>query len=918
MTLRFFPSRWLLAATLLVVSTLPAVATPFGSGLPDEAGDEVSDDAVRTADIDLELLSALSWRTIGPAVMGGRIADLAAVDGDTFYAGAVTGNLWKTTNRGTTWEVFFDNEDVNSIGDVTIAPSNPNIVWIGTGEANNRQSSPWGAGVYKSIDGGRTWKHKGLSDSRHIGHIVIHPTDPDVVVVAAGGNLWAPSEERGVFRSLDGGDSWEKVLYVDENTGATDLAMAPGDPDTLIAAMYQRRRSACCFVGGGPGSGLYRSSDGGGTWEELTEGLPAGDKGRIGVDFFHRNSNVVFAVVEARRVSADVREAGDETPGAGVYRSLDRGSTWEQMSDTNPRPMYFSQIRVDPNDVQRIYVLGAQLFVSEDGGRTFRNDGARNVHSDFHAMWIDPSDSGHLILAGDGGVAVSFDRSDTWRVLDNLPVAQFYEIGVDMRDPYWVYGGLQDNGSWGAPSATRDVRGIRNADWINVNGGDGFFTRVDPNDPTIMFAESQNGNITRINLAAMERQSVRPVPRQVDGESSESEDEEGEGDGEPDPYRWNWNSPITISQHDSSTIYAAGNVLLRSNDRGYTWREISPDLTKAIDRDEEEIMGSTAGPGTLSRHDAPNPSTGALLRYYLPADLVAEDNEDVTDAADAENADGDEGGRGGESEARPPEGRPGGGGPGRGPRSTDDEDGHGEASITVELTIEDADGNVVRTLEGSGRAGVHEVVWDLRLAPPYEAEPPAGGGGRFNRTPQGPRVMPGTYRARLVAGSEPLQPVSVTLDPRVEVNEADLAVRQQAMMDGYELARPQSEAGRAATRLREQLDSVKALVDGREAVDEAIDEAIKTIDEELVDVQAELQTLRRGAFAIFGIERSTTRPTDDQLYTLERAKENLGPVIERVNALITDHMPALYRLLDEHGIRPDPGQPISYGEGQNR
>jgi photosystem II stability/assembly factor-like uncharacterized protein len=537
---------------------------------------------VAAQQVEPAILDALTWREIGPAVMGGRIADIAVNESDPaiFYVAVASGGLWRTTNHGTTWEPLFDEQPTASLGDVTLAPSNPNVIWVGTGEPQNRQSSPWGNGVYRSVDGGRTWDHLGLEETRHIGRIVVHPTDQDVAYVAAVGHLWGPNPERGVYRTTDGGRSWERVLYVDEHTGAIDLAMDPGDPNTLFAAMYQRRRTAWGFNGGGPGSGIYRTFDGGDTWVELTEGLPSVDMGRIGLDVYRQAGNLVYAIVEAPREQ-----------GRGVYRSVDRGETWEHLSETNPRPMYYSQIRVDPNDPQRIYVLGVDLHVSEDGGRTFHDEGARGVHSDHHALWIDPTNANHLILGSDGGVSASFDRADHWRMYDNLPIAQFYEVGVDMRDPYYVCGGLQDNGSWCGPSAAYERRGIRNADWYNINGGDGFYTRIDPNDHTVIFAESQNGYIARVDLETGERQYIRPLPEPT---------EEGE---DPDDYRWNWNTPILLSVHDPTTIYAGANVLLKSTDRGYSWREVSPDLTKALDRRELEIMGVRGGEPALSRHD---------------------------------------------------------------------------------------------------------------------------------------------------------------------------------------------------------------------------------------------------------------------------------------------------------------------------
>ena len=540
-------------------------------------------------------VSNLQWREIGPTIMGGRVADLAVVESNPAicYVGAATGGVWRTTNNGASWEPLFDDQPASSIGDVTLSQANPNLIWVGTGEPQNRQSSPWGNGVYKSLDGGRTWQHMGLEATQHIARIRIYPRNSDVVYVAAVGHLWGPNEERGVYRTKDGGRTWEKVLYVDEDTGAIDIVMDPDDPQTLFAAMYQRRRTGFGFNGGGPGSGIYRTTNGGDSWEELINGLPSGIKGRIGLDIYRGDGNLVFAIVEAdlRRGGFGGRAAqqpqGDQQN--GVYRSTDRGDTWQHLSTTNSRPMDYSQIRVDPNDPNQIYLGGSSLYRSSDGGRTFTNDASRGVHSDHHALWIDPNNSKHLILGGDGGVSESWDRSNSWRQMRNLPIAQFYQIGVNMEYPYHVCGGLQDNGSWCAPSATQSDQGIRNRDWYNVGGGDGFYNVIDPNDPTIMFSESQGRNINRVDLMSMEKQRIRALPRP--GEDSESRS-----------YHFNGNAPIVISAHTPSTIYHASNHLLKSTDRGTTWQEISPDLTKSINRSELEIMGMREN-RMLSRHD---------------------------------------------------------------------------------------------------------------------------------------------------------------------------------------------------------------------------------------------------------------------------------------------------------------------------
>lgn len=588
---RPFPASLARAAALFAAVFLAAfvASAPRQAQAQAQAQDD-NDDPLAMA------TAALEFRPVGPTIMGGRVSDLAVVEADPriFYVGVATGGVWKTENAGITFEHVFKNEATASVGDVTVAPSNPNVVWVGTGEPQNRQSSPWGNGVYRSTDAGRTWTHLGLDDTHHIARIQVHPRDPDVAYVAAVGHLWGANPERGVYRTRDGGETWERVLFVDEDTGVIDLVMDPSDPRTLFAATYQRRRRAWGFNGGGPGSGIYRTTDGGDEWTELTEGLPRGDKGRIGLAVHRGGGNMVFALVEA-----DARRPGQGFGGGaqqnerrrnGVYRSLDRGETWEHLSTTNNRPMYYSQIWVDPNDPERIYLAGAAMYRSSDGGRNFTADAASGVHSDHHALWIDPADSDHLILGGDGGVSVSWDRSDNWRQLRNLPLAQFYEIGVDMRDPYHVCGGLQDNGSWCAPSDTWSNQGIRARDWYNVGSGDGFFTVMHPSNPDVMFAESQGGNLTRVHLPTRERARIRPLVRPAE-------------DDEERRLRWNWNTPIVLSAHDDQVVYTGANVVFRSPDLGRTWEEISPDLTHEIDRDTLELMGVAGSEPQMSRND---------------------------------------------------------------------------------------------------------------------------------------------------------------------------------------------------------------------------------------------------------------------------------------------------------------------------
>ncbi len=523
--------------------------------------------------LDDAFLKNLQFRSIGPANMGGRIDDIAVVENNpsTFYVGAATGGVWKTTNNGTTFDPIFDGQGSTSIGDIAVSPSDPSIVWVGTGEPNNRQSSSWGDGVYRSLDAGKTWQNMGLRDTKHISRVVIDSRDPTIVYVAAVGHLWGPGKERGVFKTTDGGKTWSNVLFINEDTGVIDLAMDPQSPMTLYAAAYQRRRTPWGFNGGGPGSALYKTIDGGATWTKLTKGLPEGITGRIGVDVYRRNPNILYALVENAK--------------GGTFRSDDRGETWRKMSDMDSRPMYYSQIRIDPNNDQRIWQLAANMYFSDDGGKTWTTTLGQRIHGDFHAMWIDPANSDHVLTGSDGGMHASYDRGRTWDFLNTIPLGQFYEVSLDNQKPFWVYGGLQDNGSWAGPSGTLNQEGITNDDWFRTGGGDGFYSIVDPTDPSIIYVESQNGSVSRLELKTGERKSIKPEART--GEKR---------------YRFDWNSPIVISAHNSRTIYFAGNRVFRSADRGNTWTW-SEDLTKDQDREKLPIMGALPDKTMLSRHD---------------------------------------------------------------------------------------------------------------------------------------------------------------------------------------------------------------------------------------------------------------------------------------------------------------------------
>jgi photosystem II stability/assembly factor-like uncharacterized protein len=534
-------------------------------------------------------ISSLRFREIGPATMGGRIDDIEVAPNDSriIYVATAAGGILKSTNGGTSWTWLFDKEAVPSIGDIAITPTNPSIIWAGTGEANNRQSSSWGNGIYKSLDAGKTWKNMGLGGTMHIARIVVHPTDPNVVYVAATGNLWGASPDRGVYRTTDGGKTWQQVLKVNDDTGATDIAIDSESPTILYAAMYQRRRTVFGFNGSGQHSALYKTNDGGDTWNKITKGMPydtanppnpipegLSETGRNAIAIYPKDTNIVYALVEHGN--------------GGIYRSNDKGETWTRMSDinSNPRPMYFSQIRIDPNNDQRLWMAGVTMQFSEDGGKTWTQNNSRAPHSDTHAIWINPNNSDHLIMGNDGGINITYDRGRTWDYANTVPIGQFYEVGADNSRPYKICGGLQDNNAWCGPSMSFNPRGITNDDWWTIGGGDGFYAQPDPNDPNIVYTESQDGNVIRRNVKTGESKSIRP--REEEGEKN---------------YRFQWNSPILVSQYDPYTIYFAGNFLFKSTNRGDSWTKVSPDLTTGADRNTLAIMGNIPDKNTRSRHD---------------------------------------------------------------------------------------------------------------------------------------------------------------------------------------------------------------------------------------------------------------------------------------------------------------------------
>ncbi len=611
-----------------------------------------------------------AWRELGPTLFGGRIVDLAlhAARPSHLWVASASGGLWLTENHGTTWRCIFEREAVVSIGDIAVDPRDPETVWVGTGEANNQRSSYWGDGVYKTTDGGKTWRNVGLTDSHHIGRVVVDPLDSNKVFVAALGHLYTTNAERGLYRTLDGGATWERVLYVDEGTGVVDVAVDPVDPRYVYAATYERLRRPWHLDESGPGSGIWRSEDGGATFARCEGGLPAGEVGRIGLDVYAKDPRIVFATVanmnrvvverprensleaqfEAggvtvkkvaekggaaelglaagdvlvqlgeetldspfkwlqvlaraeRGAEADVaatlplvrrrgaavetlevtlaklfrveeREPETREVGGEVYRSEDRGVTWVKVNEKpagGDPPYYYGQIRVDPTDDKRLYMCSVPLLASTDGGKTWRST-ADSVHVDHHALIVHPDDPNKLILGNDGGLHISWDRGKTWSHLNNLPLAQFYTVSVDNAEPFRVFGGTQDNGSWGGPHTSRDPRGIHPIEWFNVGGGDGFYTLVDPRDLDTLYGESQFGALFRRDLATGRSQSIRP---RIEGES----------------LRFNWNSPIVLSHHNPEIVYFGANRLFKSFDRGDSWKVWSPDLTTA---DPVKIAGN--------------------------------------------------------------------------------------------------------------------------------------------------------------------------------------------------------------------------------------------------------------------------------------------------------------------------------------
>lgn len=528
--------------------------------------------AGQEATLGSEDLTGLRFREVGPANPSGRVTAIAVPEGQTriIYAGFASSGVWKTVNMGTTWTPIFDDEGSATVGDLAVAPSDPEVVWVGTGERNSLRSNAWGDGVYRSTDGGRSWTHVGLTETREIGRLAIHPDDPSTVYVAALGHLWGANPERGVYRTTDAGESWDRILFVNDTTGFIDLKMAPDDPATLYAASWHRLRwGGGRMEGAGAGSAIWKSTDGGDTWTRLTSpdldnGLPHAELGRIGLGVTPADPDVIYAVIQSSR---SVRRADISTHG-GVFRSGDRGATWERVHDISAIPdYYYNEVWVDPSDAERLWLGATFLEESTYGGITFERQRLNNVHVDHHAMWIDPADPEHQVLGNDGGVYITWDDGDTW-VHQNIPASQLYEVDVDStKVPYHVCGGHQDNGTWCGPSRTRERIGITEYDWYSFWGGDGFHSAVAPDDPNWRYGESQYGNMGRMHAGTLKRESLRPHSEDAGSYSGYE-------------FRWDWDTPFVISHHDPTVLYLGGNHLFRLRDRGLEWETLGPDMTQ--------------------------------------------------------------------------------------------------------------------------------------------------------------------------------------------------------------------------------------------------------------------------------------------------------------------------------------------------
>ena len=526
-------------------------------------------------------ISGLKWRSVGPALTSGRISDIAINPNKPFeyYVAVASGGVWKTQNWGVSFEPIFDKESSYSIGCVAVDPENPNVVWVGTGENNNQRSVAYGDGVYKSLDGGKSWKNMGLKNSEHIGNIIIHPNNSNIVYVAAYGPLWNKGGDRGIYKSDNGGESWERILYVDEHTGFNEIHMDPRNPQVLYAASHQRRRHVYTYVGGGPGSGLHKSEDGGKSWVEINNGLPKVELGRIGLDISPANPEIIYAIVEA-----------SEKKG-GFYKSIDRGQNWLKQSSKVTSGNYYQEIVADPIDQDVVYVMDTYMGVTNDGGKTFKYVDEKYKHVDNHSMWINPKNNKHWIVGCDGGIYETFDKGKNWDYKKNLPVTQFYKVAVDNAKPFYnIYGGTQDNYTLGGPSRVINEHGISNQDWFVTHGGDGFETAIDPENPDIVYSQSQYGWLVRYDKLSGEEVGIKPVARK--NEVS---------------YKWNWDAPLAASKHKSGRIYFAANKVFRSDDYGNSWSVISDDLTRKLDRNKLKVYDRVLSIDAVEKNGSTSP-----------------------------------------------------------------------------------------------------------------------------------------------------------------------------------------------------------------------------------------------------------------------------------------------------------------------
>jgi photosystem II stability/assembly factor-like uncharacterized protein len=565
---------------LVTLSLLPAPLSVFAKPLPQATQEAAKPQEERRAPdrMSAATFAGLRLRSIGPAFTSGRVVAIAVDPKDTsrYFIGAASGGVWRTTNAGITFTPVFDNEASYSIGAVVMDTKNPLTVWVGTGEKNSQRSVSYGDGVYRSDDGGKSWKNVGLKTSEHIGRIAIDPRNSDHVYVAAQGPLWGAGGDRGLFKTTDGGKTWKNVLNISENTGVTDVVLDQTNADTLYAASWQRRRHVYTLINGGPESAIHKSTDAGATWTKLRGGLPPGEMGRIGLAIAPADANMVYATVEA----ADNR--------SGIYCSTDKGGTWERRSPNIAQGMYYGQISVDPKDAERVYLPNVVFQVSDDGGRTLRPLGEKSKHVDNHVIWVNPENTSHYLVGCDGGVYESFDRGENWGFKANLPIPQFYDVTVDNATPFYnIYGGTQDNYSMGGPSRTRSASGIVNSDWFVTQGGDGFRSQVDPEDPNIIYSCSQYGVIVRFDKRTGERMGIQPFAAK----------------GEP-PLRYNWDTPFIISPHSHTRIYYAANKLYRSDDRGDSWKLISGELSRDLDRNKLPVMGKVWGADAIAKNQS--------------------------------------------------------------------------------------------------------------------------------------------------------------------------------------------------------------------------------------------------------------------------------------------------------------------------